>query len=581
MSFFKTQNALAKVEFKGFGGIDKRDATGWRGKAAEIVNFRVLEDGTLKKRCGYRRVISMPSTVRAMLTGYFEGEFLGYVLSGDSLFKMDFSTGQTELVGSIGSSSGDASIFYYLGNIFIIDGKEIYEVRDDGIMRSEGYVPLLGKDWGSNYPGDINEPLNLLNPRARISYVVSDPPTIFLATLYKVSSVEAVYLNGELLSSSDYYVDADFGTINVPGLEVGDRVLVYLTFDSSLVNRERVIENTRAAVFGGVNNSRVFMWGGSKKNVMYSSAYISNADLRNSQAAYPDSGALYFPADYDFTVGDGRYDITAVSRHYDRLLIFTTGETWMADSEACGIEYFPTMRINSENGCLSARGCSRSGNDPISVGRQKIMKWTSNTDMLEECNAYPISDAISELLPIGFFERAVVHEDKRNGEILFADPEDTECRIFAYGASGNRWYIYNGMTVNIFFDGPKSVGFASGKEIYLFDDHLTVDRPTGKDIRIIEARFVSQPLDFGLSGRTKRLMMLGVEADLGGEEIDVRFDSDRNIQSGGRISGGSDQGTAFYSKRIPSDRFSKTSMTIESNSSAPQTIYGVKITVKP
>ena len=79
MSFFKTKNALAKAEFRGFGGIDTKDVTGRGGKAADIVNFRVLPDGTLKKRCGYRRVASMSGKIRAMLTGYFDGEFLGYV----------------------------------------------------------------------------------------------------------------------------------------------------------------------------------------------------------------------------------------------------------------------------------------------------------------------------------------------------------------------------------------------------------------------------------------------------------------------------------------------------------------------
>ena len=193
MSFFKTQNALAKAEFRGFGGIDTKDVTGRGGKAADIVNFRVLPDGTLKKRCGYRRVASMPGKIRAMLTGYFDGEFLGYVLADGQVFKLDFATGERTLIGSIGSISGDASIFYYLGNIFVIDGEEIYQLKDDEIISAEGYVPLFGKNWGSTYPGEINEPINLLNPRARISYIVSDPPTIFLATLYDVVSVEAVY----------------------------------------------------------------------------------------------------------------------------------------------------------------------------------------------------------------------------------------------------------------------------------------------------------------------------------------------------------------------------------------------------
>ena len=581
MSFFKTKNALAKAEFRGFGGIDTKDVTGRGGKAADIVNFRVLPDGTLKKRCGYRRVASMPGKIRAMLTGYFDGEFLGYVLADGQVFKLDFATGERTLIGSIGSISGDASIFYYLGNIFVIDGEEIYQLKEDEAVSARGYVPLFGKNWGSNYPGEINEPINLLDPRARISYIVSDPPTIFLATLYDVVSVEAVYLNDILLSPDKYVIDSDFKTINVTGLEAGDRVLVYLTFHPSVANRAEFVSNTNAVVFGGVNNSRVFMWGGEKKNVMYSSAHVTNSSLRESQAVYPDSTALYFPAEYDFTVGDGRYDITAVSRHYDRLLIFTSGDTWMADSDACGTEYFPTMRINSENGCLSPKGCAKIGNDPISVGRGRIMKWTANTDRLEECNAYSVSDGIGELLTDSFFKSAAVHEDKWNGELLFANSKDKNGRVFVYRASCDSWYTYEGIGADIFFDGPSSVGFTSGKDIFLFDDELCEDKPSDSTSNVIEATFVSQPLDFGLSGRTKRLMMLNMEADLGGENIEVSFSSDKGIKSGGEIADEKSSGMSSYNKRIQSDRFTRTSMVIESRSSAPQKVYGVKITVKP
>ncbi len=581
MSFFNTKKALAKVEFGGFGGIDTREVAAGGSSATEIVNFRVLPDGSLEKRCGYKSVFALPFKIRDIFAGYFDGDFIAYVLSGNVLYKCDFGTKSCIGTGAVGSRDGMASIFYYRGSIFVMDGEEIYELNDGELTPTKGYVPLYGKNWGSAYPGEINEPLNLLNPRARISYIVSDPPNIFLATVHKVQSVEAIYLNGTLLSPSDYTIDDNFRTINIAGLEAGDRVLVYLTFDSSVADREKLVKNTRAVVFGGVNNSRVFMWGGEQKNVMYSSAHVSNANLRESQEAYPDSGALYFPADYDFTVGDGRYDITAVSRHYDRLLIFTTGDTWMADSDACGIEYFPTMRINSENGCSSVRGCAKSGNDPISVGRQKIMKWTSNTDRLEDCNAYSISDGISELLPSTFFDSAVVHEDKWKGEVLFANPSDPDGRVFVYNGTNNKWYTYEKIHADIFFDGPSSVGFVSGNSVLLFCNTFTRDNQSPSGGAKINARYSSQPLDFGLTGRTKRLMMMNMVADLGGEDINVTFKSDKGIESGGMVSGEDAELVSSYNQRITSDRFTRTVMTIESNSSVQQKIYDVKITVKP
>ena len=232
MSFFESKNALAKVSFDGFGGMDKRDPAKGAPKTDELINLRVLEDGSLEKRCGYRPLSLFPDGVRAILTGNFGGEFIGYVLSGYTVYKLDFSTGTHSIVGHIGNDVGRASIFYYFGHFYLCDGEEIYEIGEDSISACRGYAPLLGKDWGSAYPGEIYEPLNILTEKARISYIVSDPPNTFLSTLYEATAVDALYKNGELVDPSEYTLDRARRVISVQGLEAGDRVLAYVSFSN-------------------------------------------------------------------------------------------------------------------------------------------------------------------------------------------------------------------------------------------------------------------------------------------------------------------------------------------------------------
>ena len=362
----------------------------------------------------------------------------------------------------------------------------------------------------------------------------------------------------------------------------GDKVLVYLTFDTAKINRNELVQNTDAMVFGGISTSRVFMWGGVKKNVMFASGAVTNDDIREAEVEYPNSGALYFPVGCDFTVGDGGYDITAVERHYDRLLIFTTEEVWMADSEECGVERFPTMRINARFGCASADAVAKCGNDPISVGRDKIYRWTANTDILEDCNAYAISDPIASLLPEGFFENAIVYEDKVNREVLFRKKGDTTGRVFIYNQDNSQWYSFSGINADYFFDTPNGIGFVSGKMIFFFDDSLSEDWIGFESTRGLNAEYVTNYIDFGLPYKTKRLMAMTLDADIGNtasKELRISFDTDNG--SVYIYPRGNTYDIDRLFSRINSPRFKRTKITITTLSEYPQRIFGLSVAVKP
>ena len=580
MSHFKTKGALGALELKGFGGIDRKTPINKNVCASLVKNFRVLPDGSLKKRCGYKFLTSFMNAIRAVYTGYIDGRFEVYVLSGDLLYKYDMNIGRQTLMKQIGTTSGKASFFYYYGHLYLLDGAEIYDIVGQTVTVAKGYIPLYGKDWRDSYAGEVNEPLNLLTPKARISYIIGDPPTAFLDTVYTVSSVDAVYVNGELISSDRYRIDDEFKTVNVRDLSAGDRVLMYLTFDSSAVDRSSLAKNTCATVFGGIFNSRVFMWGGERGDVMFSSRHVSEDAYKASEAVLAGSGSLYFPADHEFSVGDGRYAISAVSRHYDRLLIFTEGEGWMADSEASGLEEFPVMRINAERGCLSAGGCAKCENDPITVSDGAILRWTSNTDELEDCNAYSISDGISDLLSENFFKNAVVYADKARREIYFTDSTAVGSRIIVYGTENRQWYIYNDVSADIFFDMDGEVAFVNDREIYIFDDSLCQDILPDGNIRSIDALYTVENIDFGYRSRTKRLKGVELVGDLSEQEITLEFESDAGVHTAHSFVGDGSGKIRSHSARLNSDRFVRTSMTLRCEGDMPQRIYSMTVTAK-
>lgn len=580
MSVFNSKNAIAKAEFNGFGGIDKRQPAKGGNRASECINFRILSDGSLKKRCGFRPLCKLPHKIRAIYTGYIENAFLAYILSGNLVYKYDFENEALILLGEVESSEGAANIFYYFGHVYIIDKEEIYDVSDEGVKRAQGYAPLYGKDWGSAFPGEINEPLNLMTPKVRISYIVNDPPNAYLATIHKVKSVDALFLNGELISPTEYEINENYRTVDLPGMQAGDRVELYLTYEDSLINRDKLLKNTNAGVFGGVNNSRVFMWGGDRKNLMFSSAYVPNKSLEASEKVYSGAGALYFPDGYEFFVGEGKNVINAMERHYDRLLIFGSDDTWMADSDACGKEDFPTMRINSRRGSVSAYGTARLGNDPITVSRGAIVRWTSDSDELNECNAYSISDPIEEMIPAEFFENAVLHSDIYQRELLFSYRGDPYGRVFVYGEDSKQWYTYTGIHAEFFFDGPASVGFARDDSLYVFDSTLMHDVAENQSELPIEASYCSDAMDFGIPDGKKRLMAMNLVAEGADSLISVELESDNGITIQRSVGGEGACGVRSYNSRLSSERFVRATIKISTVADSAQRIYGVTVTAK-
>lgn len=572
---------MVKAEFKGFGGIDTQAAAKGGNKAQDMVNFRILPDLSLKKRNGYRYLTQFPEKIRAVMSGYFGSEFLTYVLSGRWVYKYDFSTNTSDLIGHIQTTTGEATIFYYSGRIYLIDGEEIYDIREKEVVLAQGYVPLLGKNWEAGYPGEINEPLNMLTPKARITYIITDHTGVFLPTLYPVKHVDAMYINGKLTDPCDYSINTQYTTVDNYTLKKNDYVELYVTYHDSVIDRSAVTKNIRASIFGGVNNSRVFMWGSEQKSIMYSSGHVTYDNLQHSEKVYSGSGALYFPQGYEFEVGDGMHRINAVNRHYDRLLLFADDETWMADSQACGTELFPVMSINLRRGCVSPFGTAKLGNDPISVSRGQIVRWTTNTDELDDCNAYSISDELEGLLSEDFFENAIVHEDKYNRELLFGYPNSHKGRVFVYGEDNKEWYIYEGIYADKFFDGPEGVAFVRENRIYIFDKDMEFDMLSNCSGQEINAYYRTHPMDFGYPERKKRLSSVDLVADTNEGRLKLEFCSDNKIKEQKTVTDDGTEGVRSYHERLSSDRFVRSEVRIDADPNTTQRIYNMAVTVKP
>ena len=568
----KASSSLS-LSYEGFGGIGANESHD--GGIGDIVNLRVCAEGSLRKRSGYRSLYSSDKEIRAIWSGYIGGVFECYFLAGRGVYSLDLATGVATLRTSIPQSSGKAQFFYFGDYLYLIDGSNMYRLRDSYAITVKGYVPLFGKDWDTGYPGQINEPLNLLHRRARITYKIGESVSAYLPTMYPVETIDALYKNGELVDPADYEFDTRFNTIDISGLATGDELEANVTFvedEAQNAARAELLSSRCACVFGGINASRLFLWNGSAKNKIFSSLYVEESSVAASEERYTGAGPLYFVEGSSFTVGDGRYNVKAVTRHFDRLLILTDGDAWIASSTTTGLEEFPIMSINSSVGCSSEHAVALVGNDPISVGRHAIYRWTSQTDEYNECNAYPISEPVSDMLDDSFYQNARVFYHRRRDEVWFSDAN----RVWIYSPKRDAWFRFGGINAVDFFDGDGEVGFSDGYSIYIFDpalhaDLLTVGAESGREIVGELACALS---DFGYAGY-KRLLGVTLRADIPDSAITLTFSTDRGEVIEERVLGRGSHDV--ITRRIPSHRFKTLEVKLAMSGESMQALHSLEI----
>jgi hypothetical protein len=581
MSYLKTKSPENAV-FEGFSGIDTRFFHSKAPRTSDICNFRICDNGSLKKRCGFRHSVKLNEEIRAVWTGMLNGEEKCLLLHGNKVSLYDKESNSVSTLGIVETSSGRACFFYYRDRLYIADGNKIYELvtKNLRLSTSIGYIPLIGKDWPTGKRGEIYEKRNLLCNFARISYKIESYPTIYLHTGWSAKNIDAVYLNGDLLPSSDYVYNATFKSVELEGLSENDEVLIYVTYEAP--EDEEISQGFFSCVaatnFGDLDGDRIFMWGGSKKNTLYCSEFVSRESMEGSQKASIKSSSLYFPSGYEFAAGDGRHDVRAAIRHYDRLLVFTDGDAWNADPKANGLENIPLLSINQGAGCSSMCAVETADNSPVSIGKHTIFSWNTDTDEYNECNAASISTPVDPLLSEYFYKNATVFNAKKYGELWFhAFGEEN---TWIYNIKSKKWYRFTGFDAKGFFRSQGEIFFFDSYNIYRFDDSLNYDILNDSSTVNINAIFSSDILEFSTSDK-KRLDHLLMRADTNGGILDVQFSFDciHDIYYNFKESL-SDRSHSVFTKRLHSGRFKYAVLKLYSSDSCIPTVHSIEIGVR-
>ena len=569
---FKSALGVERMYENGFGGIDQRRS---RGTCLAVENLDRCTDGSLKTRAGYTAVAEYEGSLRASFN--FADKLFSVI--GSSLVVTDTESGCSEVKATLEKAEGDVDIFCFGGDVYIHDGESFFRFKDGVLTRIEGYAPLYGKDWYPSARGPINEDVNLLSDRIRISYLVSGTVSTFRLGI-EAASIDRVEINGKE-AEINAALDEELSSIVHTNTITGDMTVTFwLTLSPEASQMHRVKQSTKAFVFGNNGGERLCLYNPGLSANLYASKSVNWLEQEYSALTAPQSLPLYVPVSSALCIGSGASPITDLAHHYGRGILFTETDAWLIDWE--GNESDPSVEkpkcflLNSAIGADRIRSTAYFDNDPITYFCGSLWRWNSKSGVRDECSASKISDQVAYLIAKDSEKISMLSLPQRQ-KIFIADAEDEEGKLLVYDLTSSVWTVWSGIFAERLLRYGDLPAFSRGGNIYVFRDGANEDNDSDETFPI-KSKLSTHFLAFGCPERVKRSTSLLLDCDLSGGSGKLTLENEKGEKTVSLLHGKPGGGREQFSEYIRLPGFKKLRLSFEADS--PTVIYSAIISAK-
>ena len=457
------------------------------GQAAVMRNWRITREGHLQIRPGYAPVctLSEGSPVQGMWSGYVGGKFHFLATCAGKLWDIDSESRQAVSVGEL--EDAPTHMFGFGGKVYLLTGSEYYRWDGEGTVEVvEGYIPIVSTAVPPEGGGTALERVNLLTGKRRARFSPDGTATVFHlpetgTRVFRVEGCEYI----------TWRSSAEDGTITFDSPPPAGVNTLTVTWQKGDGNRAAVTGMKFAESYNGAADTRVFLYGNGTNTCVYS-------DL--DEFGVP--SAEYFPEMNTLAVDSANTPVTAMIRHYDRLLVFKEDGTYcvqdgtltLATGEVAAA--FTCLPVNRNIGSAPAGQVALVENDPVTLHGNGLYRWSlSSAGSRDERNARRISSRAETTLSSFDPTRCVLFDDEAEGELYLLC--GGEALIYNYVADA--WYFYTDFpALNMLrMGGMLLFGGEDGKLYHVSREYRSSDG------REIDAYWESGAMDFGMLWRRK------------------------------------------------------------------------------
>lgn len=457
-------NDISVVQIRAFLGLNENpdgETTLKVGEFNRMWNFRITQDRHLQKRPGARAVLQVPEREGDPENGRLYGVWHGLVggaartlanYSGE-VWSLDLKNAAAVKVGDAAQSA--TSFFGFGGKVYMLDGQHYraWDGGEAGFLEVEGYVPLVQTATTPGGSGTALENVNRLTGKRRVEFSPDGEATVFQLPETEIDEVLGVTLVGEALEG--YAVNAQAGTVTVTAAPASGTNTLTVVYRKGTGARGEVTGMRFAELFNGATDTRVFLYGDGSNKAIYSGVeYPSGAP-----------SAEYFPDLFEVAVGESNTPLTALVRHYSRLMAYKPESAWAISAGGITTETgrytaaFYVSPVNRQFGNEAMGQVKLLENDPLTLDGGSVYQWHNTGGYISnnENNAKRISDRVGATLATFDVAKVKTFNIRRDHEFWLVYGRDA----LIYNYANDAWYSYRDLPFHDLLE--------VGGELYGFD----------------------------------------------------------------------------------------------------------------
>lgn len=457
MAQLSAGNDISILKIREFLGLNENpdgDTHIKTGELSQCMNFSVTRDKHLRLRPGQKTILDLraawdalpssskpTSSISPVFSGAWNGRAGGrdvtLAVFGMVIWELYPRSGAAPVQRGVTATQNKTSFFGFGKKVYLLNGAE-YKGWDGSTSTTfqsvEGYIPTVRTASTPAGGGTLLENVNRLTGKRKVKFSPDGTSKDFVLGETDVDQVVSV--EGTAIT---YSLNKSTGIVTFTSAPPKGTNTLTITYRKGTGSRTDVTKMRYAEFYNGAADTRVFLYGDGTNKTIY-----SGMDMDSQSPT-----AEYFPDLYEAAVGDENTPITAMVRHYARMMIFKTNSAWSMDYstmtnalEAVSAVFF-VLPVNRQLGNEAMGQARLLENNPLTLAEQNIYQWkagtTSGNITADTRNASRISDRVRSTLAGFNLAQTVTFNRLRESEYWFL--YGGKALILNYAA--NAWYVYD------------------------------------------------------------------------------------------------------------------------------------------
>lgn len=459
MARIMEKSDTSMLRIKNFLGLNENpdgDTTLKTGEMAQMWNFRITQDNHLQVRPGSKTVVDLLANLARLdidpeekkLYGAWYGTVGGkdhlLVAYGGYILDVDPAAQTARLCGL---AAADETTFFGFGDkVYLLNGHDYMSWDGESYTQFaavEGYVPLVQVATTPAGAGTLLEEVNRLTGKRRVQFSPDGEATTFQLPQKNLAGIVRVELVGKAVKN--YTADLAAGTVTFTEAPAQGTNTLEVTYRNVSSARHEVLGMRYCELFNGSSDTRVFLYGDGSNRAIYSGVEYGSGQ----------PSAEYFPDLYEMAVGESNTPITALVRHYSRMMAYKPGSAWVIQHGNVTLESgittaaFYVQPVNRQLGNEAPGQVKVLENSPLTLDVGSIYQWKSGTYNGyaggSESNARRISDRVGATLRSFSLREVRTVNCKVNHEYWFLQGG----RALVLNYANDTWYYYRDLPFDL------------------------------------------------------------------------------------------------------------------------------------